>query len=106
VTLDANTLWVNTPGEWMFQEYIRPFDLSTLPANAVYHPFVMHAWWDRPTCIRYSDPFVLKDGRIIRGVVEQGGTPGEPGWSWMFYVTEYVDGPIEVHVTTTDCKVS
>lgn len=97
--------WETTPGHWE-QRYVIPRNWPC--TDCYFHTsFMATVYWDRPTCIRYQNPELLKDGRVIASVVEQEGTPGEPGWVWRFYVTEPVEGDVTWKVETTDCpKVS
>lgn len=62
----------------------------------------MEVRWNVPTCLRYRNPEVLKDGRLIAGIIEEEGTPGEPGWVWYFYLTEPVEGSVTWKIETID----
>lgn len=91
--------WETDPGSYSQEIFLPHSDL--LPA------FRTEIYWVTPTCIRYFNPTLLKDGRQITAVVEEEGTPGEPGWVWRFYVTEPVEGLVTWKVETRDCpKVS
>lgn len=96
-------IWYNSPGEWSI-----PIDIPALiwPAPLALQfqtSFMAEARWSYPTCIRYHDATLLKDGRVIASVIENDGTPGEPDWVWRFYTTEPVSGHAEWRIRVTGC---
>ena len=95
--------WTNTVGEWV-EKYTIPDHRNLFPKmTGFYTAFMAQAVWHIPTCLRYFNPQLLKDGRIIASIVEEEGTPGEPGWVWKFFVTEEVLGDVEWRVETRGC---
>lgn len=99
--------WYTSPGVYI-ETMVIPHLVWPKPDNVSFQTaFEASVHWSIPTCLRYSNPVLLKDGREISAVVEETGTPGEPGWVWRFYITEPVKGEVIWKVETKDCpKVS
>ena len=101
---DFDDRWYTTPGEWVVRGYLEPpwwYDICPSYVNKC-ASFMAQATSNKPLCVRYEDPFIRKDGRIIPSKVTEVGTFGEPGWSWTFETTELFTGLFEFHVKTID----
>ena len=100
--------WYDTPGKWVVPDVIYPAPNFCNPPPsasgwcAVLAAQVFHRDSSRLDCLRYENPHVTHEGRIIAGIVEETGMPGEPGWTWLFRTTEFFSGAFEWHVTTID----
>lgn len=99
----ASSDWVDTPGEYVFQENISEMGWCRARQDAGECTFmtisILH---NIPTCIRYLNPHVIKDGHEIPSHVDETGTPGEPGWSWSFQTDEIFYGAFEWRITVID----
>lgn len=95
--------WASCAGVWE-EHYVIPVMIWPKPPYITFQTSFMAEFSTIiPTCLRFHNPYLLKDGRTITGTIEEDGEPGEPGWHWRFYVTEPVEGPVIWHVETTDC---
>jgi hypothetical protein len=98
--------WYNAPGDWELSEEIKGPALLAFLDNCGpgtnCHSFIAEYKTHLPTCLRFLDPKVIKDGREIPGHVVETGTPGEPDWEWQFQTDEIFTGPFIWKVTTID----
>lgn len=95
--------WETSPGIYS-QEMVIPHLTWPIPDNVSFQTaFMAEVRWNIPTCLRYSNTTLLKNGRVIASAIEEEGAPGEPGWVWRFYVTEPVEGEVTWRVETRDC---
>jgi hypothetical protein len=97
--------WSTTPGEWTVP-YEVPAEWASFmdqcrKATAC-TSFMAQVQMKVPTCLRFLDPKVIKDGREILGHVSETGTPGEPDWEWGFQTDELFVGSFTWKVKTID----
>jgi hypothetical protein len=97
--------WWNTPGEWIVPSEVpvgwTPFQDQCRKATTC-TSFMAQVYMKVPTCLRFLDPKVIKDGREIPGHISETGTPGEPGWQWTFQPDEFFTGSFIWKVKTID----
>jgi hypothetical protein len=97
--------WWNTPGEWIVPSEVptewAPFWDECRKAVTC-TSFMAQVYMKVPTCLRFLDPMVIKDGREITGHISETGTPGEPDWEWTFQTDEFFVGSFIWKVKTID----
>lgn len=100
---DMDMRWFTTPGDWVVPGFIEPSphfaESCRLADKCVGVEF--QAKWNEPSCFRYEDVFITKDGKVVPATVTETGTPGQPGWIWT-YDSEPFEGNFEFHIKTID----